>query len=110
MTLGLAHQMRSGEPKLSMLALPRAPQSTLTLVTTSATTDGSRALPEGAPARSAICFGLPALSDTSPATTTTEAEPSGHRDSTTPRSAGSSSERIVEPSGTTPSSGNTVAM
>ena len=62
-----------------------------------------------APALRRNCFAVEAVTAVTPATTTTEADPSGQRESTAPRSEASSAEITLCPLGTAPSSGYTAA-
>jgi hypothetical protein len=69
----------------------------------------SGVLVRAATERKAIAVAVPAASVVWPATTATAAEPSGQRDSTEHASDGSSAEASVDPFGTAPGSGKTVA-
>src|SRR5512140_3727727 len=102
--------MRSGEPKSARLATPRAPTLTVTFLTRAPTRAGVRAVPAAVAALREMVLTVPAVTLALPATITTEAEPSGQRDTTDDESAGSSAEARTMPVGTRPSSGYTAAM
>lgn len=107
-TRAFAHHTRSGVEKLVSVAEPSGPQSMVTFVTNAPTRAAVRAAPAAAlapPARNRNVLGVVPGKVVSPASTTTEAEPSGHRERIEPWREGSSSELTVCPCGTAPSSG-----